>query len=189
VTIVEQRGRELLHLIETILDAARAEAGELTIAAEWTRVGDVVMAGVLDARDLVVGLDVQIVGEIQPGMPRVYADSARATQAITAVILSAVRFAESGMVRVRATLPAAGEELRIDVETTGRGLGSAERDRIFEAFRHSDRARKHGSLGLGPSLARSIIELHGGRVDVETTQEGGTVFHIWLATEKMKAVT
>ncbi len=189
VTIVEQRGRELLHLIETILDAARAEAGELTIAAEWTRVGDVVMAGVLDARDLVLGLDVQIVGEIQPGMPRVYADSVRATQAITAVILAAVRFAESGMVRVRATLPAAGEELRIDVETTGRGLGSTERDRIFEAFRHADRARKHGSLGLGPSLARSIIELHGGRVDVETTQEGGTVFHIWLPTEKMKAIT
>jgi len=186
VTIVEQRGRELLHLIDTILDAARAEAGELAIAPEWTRIGDVVMPAVLDARDLVAGLDVQIVGEIQPGMPRILVDPSRVTQALTAIALVAVRFADHGIVRVRATLPAAGERLRIDVETTGRGLPSAERDKIFEAFKYADRARRHGSLGLGPSLARSIIEMHGGTIDVDTTEGGGTVFHVWLPTERTR---
>lgn len=184
VTIVEQRGRELLHLIDTILDAARAEAGELTMTPEWTRVGDIVMPAVLDARELVAGLDVQIVGEIQPGVPRILVDPTRVTQALTAVALVAVRFADHGIVRVRATLPAAGERLRIDVESTGRGLPSAEREKIFEAFKYADRARRHGSLGLGPSLARSIIELHGGTIDVDTTDGGGTVFHVWLPTER-----
>jgi signal transduction histidine kinase len=186
VTIVEQRGRELLHLIDTILDAARAEAGELAIAPEWTRVGDVVMPAVLDARELVAGMDVQISGEIQPGMPRILVDPARVTQALTAVALVAVRFADHGIVGVRATLPAAGEKLRIDVETTGRGLPHAEREKIFDAFKYADRARRHGSLGLGPSLARSIIELHGGTIDVDTTEGGGTVFHVWLPTERTR---
>ncbi len=186
VTIIEQRGRELLHLIDTILDAARAEAGALSIAPEWTRVGDVVMPAVLDARDLTQGAEVQIVGEIQPGVPRILVDPMRSTQALTAVILVAVRFAgERGTVHVRATLPAAGERIRIDVETTGRGAPPEERDRVFEAFRHADRARRHGSLGLGPSLARSIVEMHGGSVDVGTTEGEGTVFHVWLPTERM----
>jgi signal transduction histidine kinase len=183
VAIVEQRGRELLHLIDTILDTARAEAGALSINCEWTMVGDVVMPAVLDARDLTHGLDVQIVGEIQPGVPRILVDQVRATQAITSVILVATRFADHGTIRVRATVPGAGERLRIDVETTGRGLPAEERDKIFEAFKHPDRARRHGSLGLGPSLARTIVEVHGGSIDVDTTEGGGTVFHLWLPTE------
>ena len=187
VAIIEQRGRELLYLINTILDAARVEANELVIGPEWTKVGDIVMPAVMDARELVVSADVQIVGEIQPGVPRIFVDPPRITQALTAVVLVASRSAEHGVIRVRATLPAAGEQLRIDVEATGGagGVAIAERDRIFEAFKFADRARRHGSLGLGPSLARSIIELHGGKIDVEATQVGGMVFHVWIPVERM----
>jgi signal transduction histidine kinase len=84
---------------------------------------------------------------------------------------------------VRAGMPAKGEQLRIDVEA-GQGISTADREKIFDAFRHADRARRHGSLGLGPSLARSIVELHGGGVDVETTDAGGTVFHVWVPSER-----
>ncbi len=184
VVIIEQRGRELLYLIDTILDAARVEAGELTVSPEWSRVGDVVMPAVLDARELTAGLDVNITGEIQPGVPRILVDVTRLTQGLTAIILVATRFAEKGHVVVRATMPAKGEQLRIDVEVTGRGISAADREKIFDAFKHADRARRHGSLGLGPSLARSIVELHGGGIDVETTEAGGTVFHVWVPSER-----
>jgi signal transduction histidine kinase len=181
VAIIEQRGLELLYLIDTILDAARVEAGELTVSPEPTRVGDVVMPAVLDARALAGGLKVDIVGEIQPGVPQVIADPARLTQALTAIIL----VAESGHVLVRASMPAEGERLRIDVDVTGRGIAAADQEKIFDAFKHADRARRHGSLGLGPSLARSIVELHGGAIDVETTEAGGTVFHVWVPRERV----
>jgi signal transduction histidine kinase len=181
--IIEQRGRELLYLIDTILDAGRVEAGELTVAPDWTRVGDVVMPAVLDARELTAGMEVDISGEIQPGAPRILVDVTRLTQALTAIILVASRFAEKGHVVVRAGMPAKGEQLRIDVEA-GQGISTADREKIFDAFRHADRARRHGSLGLGPSLARSIVELHGGGVDVETTDAGGTVFHVWVPSER-----
>ena len=184
VVIIEQRGRELLYLIDTILDAARVEAGELTVSPEWSRVGDVVMPAVLDARELTVGMPVDITGEIQPGVPRILVDVTRLTQGLTAIILVATRFAEKGHVVVRAAMPAKGEQLRIDVEVTGRGISTADREKIFDAFKHADRARRHGSLGLGPSLARSIVELHGGGIDVETTEAGGTVFHVWVPSER-----
>jgi signal transduction histidine kinase len=184
VAIIKQRGLELLHLIDTILDAARVEAGELTVSPEWTRVGDVVMPAVLDARELTAGMNVDIVGEIQSSVPRILGDAARLTQALRAIILVASRFAERGHVVVRAAMPAAGEQLRIDVEVTGRGISPADREKIFDAFKHTDRVRRHGSLGLGPSLARAIVELHGGSIDVKTTEAGGTVFHVWVPSER-----
>jgi signal transduction histidine kinase len=85
---------------------------------------------------------------------------------------------------VRAALPAVEERLRIDVEVTGRVIAAADRKKVFDAFTHADRARRHGSLGLGPSLARAIVELHGGGIDVETTEAGGTVFHMWVPSER-----
>ena len=184
VAIIEQRGGELLYLIDTILDAARVEAGELTVSPERTRVGDVVMPAVLDARQLTEGSNVEIVGEIQPGIPQVLADPARLIQGLTAIILVASRFAERGHVVVRASMPASGDQLRIDVEVTGRGIAATDREKIFDAFKHADRARRHGSLGLGPSLARAIVELHGGSIDVETTEAGGTVFRVWVPSER-----
>ncbi len=189
VAIIEQRGLELLHLIDTILDAARVEAGELTVSPERTRVGDVVMPAVLDARSLIGGMAVEIVGEIQPGVPHVIADPARLTQALTAIILVAARFAERGHVLVRASMPAGDDRLRIDVDVTGRGIAPADQEKIFDAFKHADRARRHGSLGLGPSLARSIVELHGGAIDVKTTEGGGTVFHVWVPIDRAPSVS
>jgi signal transduction histidine kinase len=184
VTIIEQRGRELLYLIDTILDAARVEAGQLTVSPEWTRVGDLVMPAVLDARELKEGGNVDIVGEIQPGVPRVLADPPRLIQALTAIILVASRFADRGNVVVRASMPASSEQMRIDVDVTGRGIAPADQEKLFDAFKHADRARRHGSLGLGPSLARSIVELHGGAIDVETTPAGAIVFHVWIPSER-----
>jgi signal transduction histidine kinase len=184
VTIIAQRGRELLYLIDMILDAARVEAGELTVSPEWTRVGDVIMPAVIDAQELTAGTNIPIVGEIQPGVPRILADPSRLIQALKAIILAASRFAERGRIVVRATMPAAGEQVRIDVEVSGRSTSAADRERIFDAFKHAEGARRHGGLGLGPSLARTIVELHGGGIEIETTEAGGTVFHVWVPSER-----
>jgi signal transduction histidine kinase len=184
LAIIERRGRELLYLIETILDAARAEAGELTISPEYTRVGDVVMPSLLNARMLMAGEDAQIVGEIQPGVPRILADPERLAQALTGIVLVALRLADRRYVAVRAAMPADGEQLRIDVELTGRSAAAQDREKVFDAFKHPERVRKHGSLGLGPWLARAIVELHGGTVAVESTEAGGTVFHVWIPSER-----
>lgn len=189
LAIIEQRGRELLVLIDTILDSARVEAGELEVSPEPTHVGDVVMSAVLEARDLSVGSEVQIVGEIQPGMPTPLIDGTRIVQALTAVVMTAVRFSDKGIVPVRATLPADGgrDRLRIEVETSGEGLPVAEREKIFDAFKSAESARRQGGLGLGLQLARSIVEIHGGSIEVDNTAHGGMVFRVWLPVQNDRA--
>jgi signal transduction histidine kinase len=184
LAIIERRGRELLYLIATILDAARAEAGELTIAPEHTHISDVIMTTVSATRELAQNTKAQIVAEIQPGAPRVLVDPQRLSQALTAIVLVALRFADRGHAVIRAAMPAVGEQLRIDVEVTGLGTATEDREKVFDAFKQTQRVRKHGSLGLGPRLARTIVELHGGKVAVETTEAGGTVFRVWLPSER-----
>jgi len=83
-------------------------------------------------------------------------------------------------VNVRATH---GPNILIDVETAGRGLHPGEREKIFEAFKYPDRARRLGSLGLELSLARAIVERHQGIIDVDVPQGGGIVFHVRLPTD------
>lgn len=180
LAIIEQRGRELLSLIQTILDSARVEAGQLEVTSEWTLMADVVTSAVLDIRDLGLPPGVDVVAEIQPGLPRVFIDPARVVQSLNGVISSAVRFTDKGTVQVRAIWPSGADRVRIDIETTGRAVPAGERERIFEAFKFNDKARRHGSLGLGLSLARSIVELHQGSIEVDTLQGGGMVFHVWL---------
>jgi signal transduction histidine kinase len=180
LAIIEQRGRELLVLIDTILDSARVEAGELEVSPSPTLVADVVMSSVLEARDLAVGTDVQIMGEIQPGIPAVMIDATRIVQALTAVVMTAARFSDRGVVPVRATLPDPGDHLRIEVETSGEGLPMAEREKIFDAFKSAESARRQGGLGLGLQLARSIVEIHGGAIEVDSTGGGGMAFRVWL---------
>lgn len=175
--IIEQRGRELLYLIGIILDAARAEAGQLEITLDATKLDDVIMSAVLDARDLALGSEVTIQVEIQPGSPIVAVDAHRMVQALVGVIGTAARFTEKGTVAVRATF---GPGVTIGVETAGRGLHPGEREKIFEAFKYPDRARRLGSLGLELSLARSIVERHRGVIDVDVPQGGGIVFQIRL---------
>jgi signal transduction histidine kinase len=182
LAIIEQRGRELLTLIDTILDSARVEAGELTVSPTPTQLNDVVMSAVLEARDLSVGSDVQIMGEIQPGIPSLMVDGTRIAQALTAVVMTAARFSDKGIVPVRATMPADqdGDRVRIEVETSGEGLPVAEREKIFDAFKSAESARRQGGLGLGLQLARSIVEIHLGSIEVDNAGHGGVIFRIWL---------
>jgi signal transduction histidine kinase len=110
-------------------------------------------------------------------------DATRITQALTAVIMSSVRFTEKGRVQVRASIPSTvANSLRIDIEGSGRGVPSEELEKVFEAFKYADRARRMGSLGLGLSLAKSIVELHQGTLEVEEATGGGVTFRVWLPT-------
>ena len=68
--------------------------------------------------------------------------------------------------------------------TICRRLGSGGFGEVFEAFDHADRARRHGSLGLGPLLARAIVEMHHGGIDVGTTETGGILFHVWVPVNR-----
>jgi signal transduction histidine kinase len=184
VDIIEQRGQELLELIRTVLDAARLEAGELTMAPRLCAVNELVREAAKHAIELTrpMGVDVEVL--VQDGLESIFVDPERIGQAIVAILLCAARSTrEGGTITLRTFSPEDGKAVRIDVESPAGRIPRAELESLFVAYRYPEQARKHGSLGLGLSLARSMIEIHGGSLDVESDATG-IVFNATLGSRE-----
>lgn len=181
LALIENRGRELLGLIESILDTARVEAGQLTLLPRAVAVAQLVTESVRRARDLAPDAHHEVIVEIAEDLPKIPIDPAYASRAFALIIGHAIRASTTDTaareVRVRATRPAGPDPgVRIDVELGGRNTTPAEIEALF-ARRATSRGR---SLTLGLSLARSIIELHGGSVTIDNTPDGAPVVQCWL---------
>lgn len=178
LAIIVQRGRELLHLVDTILASGRAEAGELALEISRYRGADVVLAAVAEARELVEGSKATLATDLPRGALDLLVDPERAVQALVAMISTAVRFSGGGVVTVRVTSDEDGAAANVDVETPGDALPHAQRDRLFDASKDAKAARRHGALGLELGLARGIARLHGGRLDVRSLGGAALAFRL-----------
>lgn len=199
LAIIDRRGRELLELIENILDAAKSEAGRLELARDWTAASEILAFAVRRGRELALEKQgaagagagvVEVRGELQHGLPPLWVDGPRLTQAVINLVANAVKYCDRGVVRVRFARASRGEGrerregLRIDVEDQGRGIPEKELAQIFDAFRQPIRSRRHGGLGLGLSMTRALVELHGGTIDVASSPERGSVFTLFVPFER-----
>lgn len=180
--LISRRGRELLGLIETILDAARVEAAQLELSPRPTDVKKLVTESIRKARELAGDVDAAVAVEIADGLPALPADPSYAPRALAVIIAHAIRTAAADasakVVRIRATRPARRDRVCIDVEYGSRDVTRDELEQLF-ARQATGRAR---GLTLGLSLSRSVIELHGGAVEVEGGAEGAAICHTWLPT-------
>jgi signal transduction histidine kinase len=181
LSLIAKRGRELLGLIETILDAARVEAGQLTLLARPMQVGRVISEAVRKARELANDEEAAVIVEVADSLPAIPGDPAYATRALAVIVAHGLRTAAADPSArptcVRAALPVGpGDRVCIEVELGSRTIT---RDRLELLFARQAAGRGKG-LTLGLSLARSIIELHGGAVEVEGGREGGAVCRVWL---------
>jgi signal transduction histidine kinase len=179
--LIRARGRELFALIETILDAARVEAGQLALLPKQGSVEALIDSAIAKARDLVGDREAPVDVVLASDVTEVPHDPIYTARALAAIIGFAIRSAgeaERGHVLVR-TVP--GDEpggVRVDVEVAGGAL--EERD-VAALFARQDAARGRG-LTLGLALARSILELGGGRVEVERAR-GRLAMRVHLARE------
>lgn len=184
--LITRRGRELLALIETILDAARVEAEQLDLHVRPADVRRLISESLRKARELCGDMDTPIAMEMADGLPAVPADPAYVTRALAVIIAHALRVAAADpsakLVRLRAVVTAASddfparERVVIEVEYGSRELENGELERLF-ARQATGRGQ---GLTLGLSLARSVIELHGGAVDVAGSQDGAPVCRVSL---------
>ena len=178
--LIERRGRELLGLIETILDAARVEAGQLDLSVRPAMVGRLVAEAMRKARELSGDVDTTLVSEIAEDLPAVPADPAYATRALAVIIAHGVRTAAAdGSTRpTRVTAMRARDAERVYIDVV---YGSREvtRDELEMLFARQATGRGRG-LTLGLSLARSVIELHGGAVVVQEQSDGGALCRVWF---------
>ncbi|MEQ8434220.1 MAG: PAS domain-containing protein [Oceanicaulis sp.] len=182
VKTIKASGRSLSDVIEDVLDISRIEAGKLALKAEPALVADILEQAAAPSRALAaekqVGLSLTISGDL--ALP-VRVDPRRVAQMTANLIGNAVKFTESGGVRVTATRPSRGV-LRIEVDDDGPGLPEDMHEAVFERFTQADMSasRTHQGTGLGLAIVRDLAKLAGGVAGVRSQPGQGACFWIEL---------
>jgi PAS domain S-box-containing protein len=189
VTNVLTSGRHLLQLINDILDLSKVEAGHMELAlSEFdvrTALGEVqTIVGTLAMKKR---LDLEV--EVEDSITTLTADQSKLKQVLYNLLSNAIKFTpDGGAIRVAAR-PApevgaekGGEWIEVAVADTGIGLKSEDQERIFDTFEQVDSAyaREQQGTGLGLALSRKFVELHGGRIWVESEMGKGSTFRFVL---------
>jgi signal transduction histidine kinase len=177
---IQSRGKELLALIETILDAARVEAGQLNLVYDEIEFSELYRAARERATRLAGDFVPQIWDEIDPRIPPLLCDRVRLARALATFIAYSVRATQGGKMRLRAEMDDP-DHVRIDVDVPGH-LHTPKELELMMAESQSPGKRAHRGLALGLRLARSVIELHHGDVRVINRGPKGAMFCITLET-------
>ncbi len=169
----------LQQLVKEVLDMSRIEAGKLELAREVVDVGAVVEECIDTARALAEGKPVRVDSDVTDGIPAVDADRTKLKQIVLNLVSNAVKFTPAGRVLVR--VRAEQDAVHLMVADTGPGIPSADLPRLFEPFtRIEHTARDADGVGLGLMLSKRLVELHGGRIWVESRERQGSTFHVTL---------
>jgi len=177
---VQANGRHLLGLINDVLDLSKIEAGQLVLAMEEYSVADMVATVLSATESLARAKGLTLGSDVPAGLPTGTGDARRLTQVLLNLVGNAIKFTDQGSVEVRAAQVDGRFEL--SVVDTGFGIAPDDQAKIFEEFQQVDNTstRKKGGTGLGLSISRRIVELHGGRITVESEVGKGSIFKVTI---------
>jgi signal transduction histidine kinase len=182
VEIVERNARTQQQIVDDILDVSRIITGHLRFDTEPTDLRNVAEAAVDTVRHAASAKNITLRAEFEPGVGPVMGDPRRLQQVVWNLLSNAVKFTPIGG-DVRLSVGREGAHARIVVTDTGPGISPNFLPYVFDRFRQGDQSttRVHGGLGLGLSIVRHLVELHGGSVRAETGGEGrGSTFTVEL---------
>jgi signal transduction histidine kinase len=172
--------RHLLTLINDVLDLSKIEAGQLTLALADYSLRDVVHTVFSAVEPLATEKKIALKIDVSKDLPPARGDERRLTQVLLNLVGNAIKFTDRGEVAVRAS--ATNGSLTIAVRDTGPGIPEADQAKIFDEFQQADSSvtKKKGGTGLGLSISKRIIEMHGGKIGVESHPGQGSTFSITL---------
>jgi signal transduction histidine kinase len=176
VSDIHTCGKQLLGLINNVLDLSKIEAGHMELALGEYVVDDIVNTVALSLRSLAATKGLELVAVLPPDLPLCVGDGKRITQCLTNLAGNALKFTSEGRVEIR--VEAQGDAVLYAVSDTGIGIPTHQMEHIFEEFRQADVtvSRDFGGTGLGLSITRKLVELHGGRIWVESAVGKGSIF-------------
>jgi signal transduction histidine kinase len=180
LTRLEKSGRHLLALINDVLDLSKIEAGQLTLSLNNYSMQDVVQTVFMGVESLAAEKKLDLKAAVAPDLPPGHGDERRLSQVLLNLVGNAIKFTETGEVRVEVKV--SDGAFRVAVSDTGPGIALSDQARIFEEFHQVDSSstRKKGGTGLGLSIAKRIVEMHGGRIWVESSPGKGSTFWFTL---------
>jgi len=177
---LEGQGKHLLGLINDVLDLSKIEAGQLMLELSDYSIQDIAQTvrSTLEplAADKKLAFKVEMAGALPPG----HGDGRRLTQVLINLVGNAIKFTDAGEVAIKAE--AHNGSFHVSVRDTGPGISSADQARLFQEFQQADNTitKKKGGTGLGLAISKRIIEMHGGRIWVESQPGQGSKFTFTL---------
>ncbi len=180
---IYKSGEHLLGLINDILDISKIEAGKMELAFEEVDMREVIRGVMSSAIALVKDKPVELQQHVADNVPIIVADERRVRQVILNLVSNAAKFTDHGYVRTEAYLQ--DQEVIVAVTDSGIGIPADKLSTIFEAFTQADASasRKYGGTGLGLAISKSFVEMHGGRMWVESVIDVGSTFYISLPVQ------
>jgi len=177
---LEANGRHLLGLINDVLDLSKIEAGQLVLEFSDYCVQDIVRTVRSTLEPLAADKKLAFKLELAPDLPPGHGNGRRLTQVLINLVGNAIKFTDAGEVAIKAE--AHNGSFHVSVRDTGPGISSADQARLFQEFQQADNAitRKKGGTGLGLAISKRIIEMHGGRIWVESQVGQGSTFAFTL---------
>jgi PAS domain S-box-containing protein len=184
IDVIVENGASLLQLINNLLDLSKLEASGHPLSMSLSHIHDVIKSvwPAMEKRAAAKNIDLSF--ELDPRVPVTYLDNSQIVQVLSCMMQNAIKFTESrGSVRVETAFT--GDEIWVKVKDNGSGIPKDELENIFETFRQVDgsSSRRWGGLGIGLALAKHIVELHKGRVWVESEVGSGSTFTVALPLE------
>ena len=177
---LEANGRHLLGLINDVLDLSKIEAGQLVLELSDYSVQDVAQTVRSTLEALAADKKLAFKVEMAAELPSGHGDGRRLTQVLINLVGNAIKFTDAGEVAIKAE--ANNGSFHVSVRDTGPGISAADQAKLFQEFQQADNAitKKKGGTGLGLAISKRIIEMHGGKIWVESQAGQGATFAFTL---------
>jgi signal transduction histidine kinase len=177
---LEANGRHLLGLINDVLDLSKIEAGQLVLDLSDYCIQDIAQTVRSTLEPLAADKKLAFKLDLSPRLPPGHGDGRRLTQVLINLVGNAIKFTDTGEVAIKAE--AHNGSFHVSVRDTGPGISSADQSRLFQEFQQADNAitKQKGGTGLGLAISKRIIEMHAGRIWVESQPGQGSTFTFTL---------
>jgi PAS domain S-box-containing protein len=182
LAIIQRNARMQTQIISDLLDMSRIISGKIRLELQFADLGTVIDAAIESVHPTADVKGIRIVKTIDTGVPPIQGDPARLQQAVWNLLTNAIKFTPRGG-SVQVTLSKVDDRAQIIVTDNGLGIDPDFLPHIFQRFRQADSSttRMHGGLGIGLSIVKSLVDLHGGTVNVASEGKGqGSTFTIEL---------
>ncbi|HEY9670696.1 MAG TPA: ATP-binding protein [Waterburya sp.] len=187
LSLIISSGRRLSQLVNDLLDFSQLKHKNIKLKIKSVGLREITQVVLTLSQGLIGKKELKLINKISADIPPADADENRLQQILYNLIGNAIKFTPSGTVEVLATV--ANHELQITIADTGIGIPEDKLDRIFESFEQADGsiAREYGGAGLGLAITKQLVQLHGGRIWVESQIGVGSRFTFTLPIAKHEA--
>ncbi len=177
LNLLYRNAQHLQSLVNDVLDLARIQAAHMTITPQQTDAGLLVKDALDTIRTMVEAKGLALRLNVEPDLPMIWVDEVRIRQVLFNLLSNAIRFTDTGEINVRVLCQE--DHIIFEVADTGIGIPANELKKIFDMF-HQEQGEHRGGTGLGLTISKQFVELHGGKIWVESEHHKGSIFRFKL---------